>query len=88
MDPKALRERVYGYLSLTYYRTTRLTDEEFREACQALDSLAALAPGSSERRHNGDCDQHGCLGVVRHRLASGTAELPCPCWCHESSDPS
>lgn len=49
MDPKTLREQVYGHLSLTYYRTTRLTDEEFREACQALDALAALATGSSDR---------------------------------------
>lgn len=41
-------EAVYGYLSLTYYRDTKLTDEEFRKAVSLLSGVQnALKEGQN-----------------------------------------
>lgn len=43
MEPKVLRDRLWGYLSVTYHSEARLNAEEFRDALESLEALTALA---------------------------------------------
>lgn len=91
MNAHELGQRVYGYLSLTYYRATSLTSEEFREACVALDALEAMATDRTVRSGDPlDCPACGYDPMAPHNgkgdcATDRTSECR-DCGCPDRSD--